>query len=271
MSIFRKHIALPTDHGSWIFLLSPLLIGLGAGRTWNISLVYLVVAALAAFLLRQPISITVKIYSRRRPRREISAAIFWIIVYGLIAALAVIGLINLGSAYIIILAIPGILIFTWHLYLISKRAERHQAGIEIVATGVLALLAPAAYWVAIGHTDLTGWLLWLLTWSQSAASIVYAYLRLNQRQLHKKPDLLNRLKMGSRALLYSSFNFISVLTLSITQVTPSLLPIAYAVQWLETIWGITNPALGVKPSSIGLRQMFISIIYTILFILAWNY
>ena len=271
MSIFRKHIALPTDHGSWIFLLSPLLIGLCAGRTWNISQLYLVVAVFAAFLLRQPISIMVKIFSRRRPRREISAAIFWFIVYGLIAALAVIGLINHGSAYIIILAIPGIVIFTWHLYLISKRAERHQAGIEIVATGGLALVAPAAYWVAIGHTNLTGWLLWSLTSTQSAASIVYAYLRLNQRQLHEKPDPLNRLKMGSRALLYSSFNFISVLTLSIIHITPSLLPIAYVIQWLETIWGTTNPALGVKPKTIGLRQMLISIIYTILFIIAWNY
>jgi hypothetical protein len=29
--IFVRHIALPQDHGSWVFLLSPLLIGLFAG------------------------------------------------------------------------------------------------------------------------------------------------------------------------------------------------------------------------------------------------
>lgn len=268
--ILRKHIALPTDHGSWVFLLSPLLIGFFVGGRWTVASLFLTIAALAAFLLRQPLSVVVKVYSGRRSRRELPTAWFWVIVYGMISLLAVIGLILQGFTYLLTLAVPGILVFSWHLYLISKRAERRQAGVEIVASGVLALTAPAAYWVGIGRYNLSGWLLWILIWAQSAASIVYAYLRLQQRQLLSIPSRGNRLKMGRRSLLYSTFNFITILILSILQITPPLLPLAYAVQWLETIWGMLNPAIGVKPTLIGLRQLAISIIYTVLFIITWH-
>jgi hypothetical protein len=193
-----------------------------------------------------------------------------VIIYGLISTLAVIGLIIQGFVYLLILTIPGILVFSWHLYLISKRAERRQAGVEIVASGVLALTAPAAYWIGVGNYNPTGWLLWIIIWAQSAASIVYAYLRLEQRQLPSAPDRRARLRMGRRSLLYSTFNFSAVVLLSISQITPFLLPLAYVVQLLETIWGVNNPAIGVKPTIIGLRQLAVSSIYTILFIITWQ-
>ena len=141
--------------------------------------------AFAVFLIRQPVSIAVKVYSGRRSKRDLPAAFFWISVYGLVALFGLVGLILQGFGYLLILAIPGIPVFIWHLFLISRRAERRKTGIEIVGSGVLALSAPAAYWVSIGLPDPTGWWLFVLAWFQSAASIVYAYLRLEQRQLQR--------------------------------------------------------------------------------------
>src|SRR5512134_2222532 len=76
-NLLKKHIAIPQDHGSWVFLFSPLLIGLFAGGQWSFASLVLLLGALAAFLLRQPVTIAVKIFSGRRPRRELQAAIFW--------------------------------------------------------------------------------------------------------------------------------------------------------------------------------------------------
>jgi hypothetical protein len=266
----RRRIALPTDHGSWVFILSPLLIGIFAGENWSIASAYLIIAALAAFLVRQPVTIAVKAYSGRRSKGDLPAARFWILVYALIGALAVTGLIQDGFAYILVLAVPGIPVFIWHLYLVSKRAERRQAGVEIVASGVLALAAPAAYWVGTGWRDPLGWWLFLLTWFQSAASIVYAYLRLEQRQLLSVPDVQTRLYMARRALLYTTFNLVVVVTLSLRDILPPLLPIPYALQWVETLWGTYYPAVGARPTSIGLRQLAVSSLFTLLFILTWN-
>lgn len=268
--LFRRHVALPSDHGSWVFLFSPLLIGLFAGGRWTAASLTLVVAALAAFLIRQPATILVKVYSGRRNRRDLPAAWFWIGLYGLVALLALAALVTQGFAYLLVLALPGVPVFAWHLFLVSRRAERRQLGVELVATGVLALAAPAAFWVGVGRPDPLGWWLLVLVWLQSAASIVYAYLRLEQRTLEELPGLHTRLKMGRRALLYTTFNLAFILVLSTAGRLPPLLPLPYALQWIETIWGTLRPAIATRPTTIGLRQLFVSTLFTVLFILTWN-
>lgn len=270
-AIFRRHIALPQDHGSWVFLLSPLLIGLFTANEISIASLILTIAALAGFLIRQPVTMLVKIYSGRRSNRDLSVALFWAAVYSLIGALAVAVLVFMGYTAVIYLAIPGIPVFSWHLFLVSRRVERRQIGVEVVGSGVLALAAPAAYWVGMGGYQAAGWWLFLLTWLQSAASIVYAYLRLEQRVLPTMPDMPSRLRLGRRAIIYSGFNFGLALILSLSGVLPILLPLPFALQLFETVWGSTHPALGLKPTRIGLRQLFISSIFTVLFILCWNY
>ena len=265
----RRHIALPGEHGSWVFILSPLLIGLFAGGRWVAGSLYLILAAMAAFLIRHPVTIAVKAYSGRRSKRDLPAAWFWISLYGLIGLAAFALLTAQGFGYLLILALPGIPVFIWHLYLVSKRAERGQAGVEVVASGVLALAAPAAFWVGVGQPDPSGWWLFALVWMQSAASIVYAYLRLAQRELPAAPEPVSRLRMGRRALQYTTFNLAWVIFFSMFRVLPPLLPLPYLLQWGETLWGTLRPAVGVKPTSIGLRQLLISTLFTVLFIIAW--
>ncbi len=231
---------------------------------------YLVTAAIAAFLVRQPITMAVKAYAGRRARADLPAARFWIFIYGVIILLALIGLIRSGFAYVLFLAVPGAPVFAWHLWLVSKREERRQVNVEIIATGVLALAAPAAYWVGIGSYEPIGWWLWGLTWLQNAASIVYAYLRLEQRDLPHVPARSERWRMGRRAFAYTTFNLAASLSLGLTAVLPGFLFIPYLVQWSETLWGIFHPAVGWKPTRIGIRQLIVSIVWTILFIVMWR-
>ena len=266
---FRKHIYLPQDHGSWVFIISPLLVGLSAGRQFNHGTLYLTIAALTAFLIRQPILVAIKAYSGRRARVDLSAARFWIIFYGVILMLTLMGLITQGFLYVLFLAMPGIPVFAWYLWLVSRREERRQATLEILATGVLSLAAPAAYWVGIGRYDVTGWWLWILVWMQTAASIVYAYLRLEQREWKSRPNRWKRFRAGSWAYAYASFNLLATLGLSLPGVLPRFLFLPYLLQWMETIWGIDHPALGWKPTRIGIRQLVVSTLWTILFIVFW--
>jgi hypothetical protein len=287
-SMFKRHIALPQDHGSWVFILSPLLIGLFAGGHFSPASINLIVAAMGAFLLRQPVSIAVRAYAGRRSRADLPAARFWMLVYGVIILLAVAGLVAEGFSYILYLAIPGIPVFIWHLYLVSKRAERRQAGVEILATGTLSLAAPAALWIGQGGYNPLGWALWLLTWLQSAASIVYAYLRLQQREMSpkRKQDkgvIQSRVqtqskdaerngiwRMSKRTLQYTSFNLLLTIVLGWFAWLPRWIFVPYLVQWIETIWGVFYPATGWKPTAIGVRQLIVSILFTVLFIIFWR-
>ena len=269
-SLFRRQIALPQDHGSWVFILSPLIIGLFAGRQISIGSWALAAAAMTAFLVRQPVTIAIKAYSGRRPRSDLPGAGVWMGVYGVLGLLCVIGLIALDKAFVLYLAIPAAPVFAWHLWLVSKREERRQPGIEILATGVLALAAPAAYWIGKGSYQPIGWVLWILTWFQSAASIVHTYLRLEQRGWKPNPTLGTRFKSGARALVYTGFNLVLALILGAFQIIPGMVFSAFLIQAMETLWGTINPAIGAKPVTIGTRQLIVSIFFTILFIITWR-
>lgn len=271
----NKQIALPSDHGSWVFLLSPLLIGLFAGGSWQAGHGWLTLAALAVFFLRQPAAALVKTYSGRKSARERPAAWLWLGVYGLIALAAAAGLAWLGQGYLVWLALPGLTVFIWHLWLVRHRQERRQIGVDILAAGALALAAPAAYWIGAGRPDTTGgWLTggWLLalTWLQSAASIVYAFLRLEQRTLKETPSTAERWRMGLRALLYSGFNLVLTVVAGLAGWLPGRLWLAFGLQFAEVVYGIRRPAIGVKPTAIGFRQLAVSTLFTVLFIILWR-
>jgi hypothetical protein len=268
--LFRKHIFLPQDHGSWVFIFSPLLIGLFAGGRFTPASLSLVIAAISAFLMRQPVTMAVKVYAGRRPKEDLPSAWFWIVVYSVIALIALVGLISLGYFYILYLAVPGAPVFAWHLWLVGRREERRQAGVEIVAIGVLSLAAPAAYWAGVERYDPFGWWLWILVWMQSAASVVYAYLRLEQREWKTVPNRWIRFRAGTRAYLYTSFNFASTIALGLASVLPRFIFIPYLVQWMETMWGVDHPAVGWKPTRIGIRQLIVSVLWTVLFMVTWR-
>jgi hypothetical protein len=274
--VFRRQIALPQDHGSWVFILSPLLIGLFTGGQFRWASLYLIVAIIAVFLSRQPASIAVKATAGRRSRKDLYPALFWLALYGAISLIALSGLIVDGFGHVLFLAVPGAPVFAWHLYLVGRRAERRQAGVEILGTGVLALSAPAAYWVGQGRYEPIGWWLWLLVWLQSAASIVYAYLRLEQREISSEAvQARGRVgsgwsQLGQRAFLYVSFNLALSLALSLFKIVQHLIFIPYLLQWLETLWGLTHPAAGWKATRIGVRQLIVSALFTVSFIACWR-
>jgi hypothetical protein len=46
--------------------------------------------------------------------------------------------------------------------------------------------------------------------------------------------------------------------------------LAFLLQWAEAVWGTFQPAIGIKPTRIGLRQLTVSSLFTLLFILTWN-
>lgn len=269
-SIFRSYISIPQDHGSWVFILTPLVIGLFAGINFNAASLALIVAAMTAFLIRQPVTIAIKAYAGRRTRDDLPAARVWMMAYGVVLLISIMELVALGHQQILYLGIPAAPVFAWHLWLVSRREERRQAGVEILATGVLALSAPAAYWIGTNSFNPLGWLLWILTWFQSAASIVYAYLRLEQRQWKNIPVLQTRFNSARRAIGYSMFNLALSSILALFKIIPGLLWLPFLLQAVETVWGTVNPAVGAKPVAVGTRQLVVTILFTILFVITWR-
>jgi hypothetical protein len=260
-SLFRRHYLLPAEHGSWIWWIGPFLIGSAAAGNRSVDLLVLALAALAAFLLRQPASILVKVRAGRRPRQDLRPAAIWAAI-DLAALLAVTAaLLALGHGRILVLAVPGALVFAWHLALIARREERGQMGIELAGAGVLALTAPAAYWVAGGGELLLPWLLWSLCWLQAAASIVLVYHRLGGRRQARAATGPRRLRQAWRPLAYHIFNVALAALFWLSRAIPGVMALAFGLMLLDAVDGILRPPLGLPPSRIGVRQLLASALF----------
>lgn len=265
----RKIYALPSEHGAWIWWIGPFLLGMAAGGAPQGASALLFLAALTAFLSRQPTTLLVKVLSRRRPQRDLRPSLFWMLLYGASALTIAAALFGAGYSRLLWLVVPGIPVFIWQLVLVSRREERSRQAIELVGSGVLALAAPAAYWVAGGMQTRAAAILWGLSWLQSAASIVYVYLRLRQRVLLKSPNRAVRWRMGARTLAYYGFNLGLSIILVVMDWTPTVVSLAYGFIMLEALEGIARPAIGRKPTAIGLRQLAVSSVFYVLMSLAY--
>lgn len=265
--IWKKHYALPSEHGAWIWWMGPFALGAAAAGRFTTDLFWLAIAALAAYLSRHPASILIKVRSGHRSKRDRVPALFWAGIYSLVAVAALVALLLAGHVRLLSLAVPGLLVFAWHLLLVRRRADRGQPGVEIVVAGVLSLTAPAAYWVAGGESDRVAWIIWGLSWFQSAASIVHVYLRLRHRKMDALP--VDSWRMGARSLAYHLFNLLGSAALVFIDWIPALVPVAYGLMLIDALEAVARPAIGARPTTIGLRQLAASSIFFVALSIAY--
>lgn len=269
-SLFKRHIALPQQHGAWAIWLAPYLIGLGVGRDLNLSHVWLTLAASGAFLALQPLVSLVKVQAGRRPARDRRPALVWLGVYGLVVAVGALGLLVAGAAWPLALAVLALPVLAWQMLLVARRSERGQMGVEILGAAVLSLGAPAAYGVAVGGLDATAFWLWALCAAQAAGAVVYIFATLVYRRLTVAPPWAERWRIANTALLLHAALLLGVAALVALDQVPFAVLLPFSLLLAEAIYGgLLRPPVGVKPAVIGVRQTVVTAVFAALLIAAY--
>lgn len=169
-----KTIALPAQHGGWGFLFEPILLGMFVAASWaglGIS-----IAAFGAFLIHQPLKLTVK--DRRKDKRYARTILAerFVIGYGLLALIGVILAILTAKHdfYLPLLgAIPlGIIQLLYEFQNDGRSATAEIAG-AVAFGAVAAMIALAAGWETIPAL-----MLWLMLAIRAFVSIFYVRSRL---------------------------------------------------------------------------------------------
>lgn len=264
-----KQYVIPTEHGGWLLWLGPFILGALAAGEVNFDLVLLVLLIVAGYLSRQPLIMLIKALAGRRARADAIPALRIFAVAATLDALLLAALLLRGYYYLLWLGLLALPVLGAQLWLVSRRQER-QIGIELIGSGVLALAAPAAYWVTLGRIESTGWWLWGLSWLYNASAIVYVYLRLRQRRLTVAPEWGERWRQGTRVLLYSGFDLVLALFLAVSALVPLLVPAVFALALIHFIYGISFPAVRARPAQIGLEQSLATLLFYLLLATAFR-
>lgn len=269
-ALWRKHIALPQQHGSWMLWLGPFLTGLGIGGFLRPGVLWLSFASLGAFLALQPLSVLVKALSGRRSRDDITPALFWLSLYSALMAGGAIGLIVTSNAFVLLLGVLALPAVAWQMWLVMRKAERHALWAEVAGTAALALAAPAALWVDSGFSVMGIWL-WLLCALQAGASIAHVYVLLAYRRMTIAPALPQRWPLARLSIMWHALNVIVVAALAALGQVPAFAIVAFVIMLAESIYGeVMKPCIGAKPAAIGIRQMFVALAFALLVIVAYR-
>ncbi len=170
-----RSVALPTEHGGWAFVIEPLLLGLllapGLGG------LTLSIAALGAFLLRQPLKLYVKDVRNQRSVPRTYVARRFMLLYGAVtgaASLATLALIpSLDALLPLLFALPLLAIqLTYDLRNQSRSLPAEIAG--TLATGALA----SSIVMIQGWSLIPALGLWLVMAAKASTAVLYVRSRL---------------------------------------------------------------------------------------------
>jgi len=182
----RKQLVLPTEHGSWSWLLVPYLVGVLVAGELDSGALLVLSGGLAGFLVRQPASVYMRAQSGRGRRSDGPAALMWLILFASVALASFTGLLILGLFELLWMLVPMAALFFFYVFASrQRRASIRTLWMEVAGAIGLAAMAPAAYIAASGGLDQTAWILWVLMAGQNVLGVLYVRVRIGDT--HERP------------------------------------------------------------------------------------
>jgi hypothetical protein len=249
-------VALPAEHGGWGFVLEPVL--LGSLVAWSPAALPLGLAALAIFLIHQPLKLAL---SDRRGGKRYPRTVWaerFVLLYGAVAgAGALLALLTARAPFWvpIVLAVPFALLQAYYDTLRQSR----QAVAELAGAVALGAAAPAIA-LAGGWPLLPALGLWAVLAIRSVTSILYvrARLRLERHEaIRQAPVLWVQLGGLLMVLAPAAFGVVSWLAV-----------VAVAVLAARAGWGLSPWRRPARAPIVGMQEIGFGLLTVLL--VAWG-
>jgi hypothetical protein len=227
---------LPKEHGSWVMLIVPLLVGLILAPAWHWRVLVLLVAAFTFFLMRYPLATLVK--TRKRAKVDKAYLWRWAAIYGSVTALSGAWLIlGYGLWWLLAMGVVGGLLIGLHLWLVTSRQEMSLMG-ELSAIFGLSLGASMAYYVAGGRLDGTAILLGFINAVYFGGTVFYIKLKVRrQPRLAVPAHLSGRLLEAKACLSYQTLALTLIILLATLRLAPLLTPLVLVPATFKVLLG----------------------------------
>jgi hypothetical protein len=251
--VYRKHIVMPTEHGSWAWLLVPFFVGTAVAGQFNLPVVLALLGGLAVFFLRQPTTVWLRVRRKKARAADGPAALTWMSLFATIGLLCLAGLLLLGRGMMVWLMGPFLLIFG--LYMAAARYGRsglRSLWMELAGAAALSMMAPAAAIAAAGQIENWMWSLWGLMAAQNVLGALYVRLRVYDT--HNR--VIRRWPIGAAHLA----GFLLVLGLGLGNSVPLLTAVPFAGFFLRSLWSVATPQPVADIKKFGFTELGIEIV-----------
>jgi hypothetical protein len=201
---------IPHEHGAWVILYAPFLIGLAAA--WPppaLPMALLFLAVSGVYLARHAAGLLM----RQRARRDNNLA-FWLGIYSLLGVAGVLPLLFLYDRFAL-LPLAGVAVFVFVLHsAILKLPMRNKLAraqwSEMVGMTALTLTAPAAYIAAGGALDGMALCLWAACAMFFGSGVLHVRMLLFAAKEKNELTNADRWRLGRANLFYHALLIIAV-------------------------------------------------------------
>jgi len=239
-----KSIALPPEHGSWGFLLEPILLGLLVAP--SLAGVMMALAVLGAFLMRHPLKIAFTDWRRGKRYARTKTAEQFIAGYGLLALVGLVGAITLAGIDILfpaLLVVPlAVLQLFGYVCNEGRNVLPELAGASAIAISVSCMT------LASGESLRTALFLWVVLLARNIPSILYirARLRLDKgTPVEAIPTYLSNLGAVLGVMVLTLAGYTSILSL-----------VALLILAARAAYGLSPYRRNIRVQIIGVLEMF---------------
>jgi hypothetical protein len=232
--VYRKHIVMPAEHGSWAWLLVPFFVGTAVARQFNLPVLLALLGGLAVFFLRQPATVWLRVRRKKARAGDGPIAAAWIGLFTAVGLFCLIGLLALGRGALVWLIGPFLLIFG--LYMAAARYGRsglRSLWMELAGAAALSMMAPAAAIAATGQIERWMWFLWGVMAAQNMLGALYVRLRIYDT--HNRA--MKRWPVGVAHLA----GFLLVFGGGLGGFVPVVTAVPFASFFLRSLWAVAVP------------------------------
>jgi hypothetical protein len=248
-----KSVAIPAEHGGWMFLLEPVLLGLAVALSPPGMLLGL--AALGAFLARHPLKLAISDYrSGRRTARTPWATRFAAFYAAIALGAFTLVLLTARTDFLLPLLIAAPLVLV-QLYFDANRRSR-ELWAELSGAVALGAVASAIALLA-GWPLVSALALWLIPIARGASAIPYVRARLRLERGKITPA--ETLPVWASHLL----GLAVLLLCAYANLTPWLSAAVMAVLLGRAVWGLSPWRRHVRAQTVGIQEViwgFVTII-----------
>lgn len=238
-----RRVALPVEHGGWGLMLEPIVLGLvlvpSTGGFW------LAVAAVASFLWRQPFKLVIGDRRRRRRLPRTQLAEVFVLVYGGLALLALLGALRAADSRFllpILIAAPVALV-----QIVYDALGRSRSLVPELAGTISIGAVAAAEALAGGWPRPAAFALWIIMAARALPTILYLRARL---RLLREQTASTRTPIVAHVVA-----LIVVFGLAKVGLAPYLAVLAIALLFVRALVGLSRINRSASAKKLGLREL----------------
>lgn len=240
-------IALPAEHGSWGFLLEPLVGGLGVAFSGGGIFVALMV--IGAFLARRPLQVLINQRNTQDAAMR-NTALKCVALFSLGAAVGLIGTVTSSGLSVLIPLALAIPLAAFQLY--TESTMRGRQLVAEISGAVIMPTSAASILLAGGVMWPSAIAVWFFFVARFVPSIIYVRNRLNLEKGKASSMLLP-------AILHIAA-LIAVSLLALSKFLPMLTIAAFVLLLARSIYGLSPYRKRVKAMKIGVSEVIYGLI-----------